>query len=133
MKKAFLAALMVCLLLAPACLAAAEEAQEPAPLYRAVVSGAGKILDRPDGETVQYVRKGYLVDIFSFDPKYLYVRCYNQFGYLLRDRVENVYPVDKVSTPPYGVEIYSDLSTAGRDLAIWPAPSRHSTQEKLCR
>ena len=102
---------------------AEEEKEEPVPLYRAIVSMSGRILDKPDGETVQYVRKGYLVDIFSFDPKYLYVRCYNQVGYLLRDRVDNVYPVDKVSTPPYGVEIYAYLSTAGRDLPIWPAPS----------
>ena len=128
MKKAFLASLLICLLLLPVCLASAEAEheqlpQEQTPLYRAVVSMAGKILDRPDGETVQYVRKGYLVDIFSFDPKYLYVRCYNQFGYLLRDRVENVYPLDKVSTPPYGVEIYAYLSTAGRDLPVWPAPA----------
>lgn len=102
---------------------AEEEQEEPVPLYRAVVSSSGRILDRPDGETVQYVRKGYLVDIYSVDPKYLYVSCYNQVGYLLRDRVETVYAVDSVSTPPYGVEIFSYLTTAGKDLPIWPAPA----------
>ena len=124
MRKTLPWIIAVCLALLTAhAVCAEEETQEITPLYRAVVSSSGRILDEPDGKTVQYVRKGYLVDIFRVDPKYVYVRCYSQYGYLLRDRVENVTPLDSVSTPPYGVEVFQYLTEASCDLAVWPAPA----------
>ena len=121
MKKRFLPALICLLLLSGIALAEIDE-QSRTVLYKASVSATGKILDQPDGKTVRYVRKGYYVDILGFDPKYLYVRCFDSYGYLLRDKVENVRTVDDVNTPPYGVEIYAYLTTAGGDLSVWPQP-----------
>ena len=123
--------LIVCLLLSvTACAEDVKDTEAALPvLYRATVSGAGSIVDRPGGKIVQYVRKGYLVDILAVDPGYVYVRCYNQYGYLLRDKIENVYQTDRASVPPYGVEVFGYLTRAARDIPVLPAPD--TDQEAL--
>ena len=121
MKKRFLPALICLLLLSGIALAEIDE-QSRTVLYKASVSATGKILDQPDGKTVRYVRKGYYVDILGFDPKYLYVRCFDSYGYLLRDKVENVRAVDDVNTPPYGVEVFTYTAVITRDTPVLFTP-----------
>jgi len=98
-------------------------AAHPGPvLYRASAVGESRILTGPGGETVTYVKKGTRIDVLEVDPCYAYVRAEGYEGYMWRSRLQDVRPVDKVNTPPYGVVVYRYLAKAGDNAPVRDAP-----------
>lgn len=56
--------------------------------------------------TYQAGAGGTRLDIVGIDPAYVEIVCGNTTGYILRNRVDHVLPVNYETTPPYGVEKY---------------------------
>ncbi|MBQ8080998.1 MAG: hypothetical protein IJ240_03770, partial [Clostridia bacterium] len=99
------------------------------PLYRAKTIGESRLLTGPDGDTVLYLKKDLRIDILAVDPCYVYVRAKNREGYLYRSRLKDVKPYDPETTPPYGVEVFRYMTTAGMPTPILAEPD--PTSEEL--
>lgn len=60
---------------------------------------------------VTYVRGGVKADVLYVGSVWVIVRCDDAIGYIKRNRISSVTPVDAVNTPPYGVQKAAYIAT----------------------
>lgn len=119
MRRALAACLLVCALLST--LAARCEGTA---LYTAHINGSASLYDAPDGNRLMYLKENALIYITAIDPKYVQVDINGKTGYVYRSRIDQVEPVDPVSTPPYGVEVFAFTTAATQDTPVLDAPKQ---------
>lgn len=64
-----------------------------------------------ESERVAYVRTSGPIDVLYVGSYWAIVRYGNDIGYIKRDRIHQVTPVDPVNTPPYGVQKSAYVAT----------------------
>ena len=123
MKRRILSALLTLVLLAAfqPFARAAEAADGPA-LYTARVNGSASLYGGRGTDRIMYLKENALLLIYAVEPEFVYAQINGRFGYVYRSRIDQVSPVDSVSTPPYGVEVFSLTATAARDTPVLSAP-----------
>ena len=62
-------------------------------------------MDRLSKRLATY-RAGQKLQVTAVYPGWIEIRLNTGLGYVLRNRVDQVVPIDVVNTPPYGVEVY---------------------------
>ena len=94
----FIAALALILGVLPAGLAAEQ------PLYTATADAC--IMRAEESKTskvVQRIPQGATIEILKVNPNWAQARYNGKTGFVLRNQISNVTPIDPVNTPPYGV------------------------------
>lgn len=64
-----------------------------------------------ESERVAYVRTSGEIDVLYVGSYWAIVRYGNDIGYIKRDRIHQVTPVDPINTPPYGVQKSAYVAT----------------------
>ena len=78
-----------------------------------------------------YYKPGAKLQVTAVYPGWVEVVYKNTVGYILRNRVDEVIPVDPVNTPPYGVEKYNFWAIISQDTPVLDAPDASGTQLSL--
>lgn len=114
--------LFLLLALLPLSLAYSEKAK---PLYVATGKISAPIYAEMDrvSSTVGRINPGVPIDVYALYPEWAYVGSGGKHGYVPRSYLINGKVIDKETTPPWGVEFYRYVGTAGADgLTIYDAP-----------
>ena len=94
--------------------AGALAAAEKPVLYNAIIT-----MNYPKSTTTVYAamnrlskrldsyRAGKRLQVTAVYPGWVEIKVGSGLGYVLRNRVDQVVPIDTVNTPPYGVEVYT--------------------------
>ena len=113
MRKLFLLLMIVTLLAGLVPVTALAAADKPV-LYNAIIT-----MNYPKSTTSVYAqmdrlskildtyRAGKRLQVTAVYPNWIEIKMGDKLGYVLRNRVDQVTPVDPVNTPPYGVEVYT--------------------------
>ena len=121
--------LMLIALLAGLLPAAALAAQDKPVLYNAIITR-----NYPKSTTTVYAemdrlskkldtyRAGHKLEVTAVYPGWIEIKLKNTLGYVLRNRVDQVVPVDPVNTPPYGVEVYTYEAVITQDTPVLYKP-----------
>ncbi|MBR5231994.1 MAG: VanW family protein [Clostridia bacterium] len=124
MKKFLSLLLIICLMLPLFSAYAAPEA-----LYKTNAESSSSIYTEPDKESksVGRVYNGSAVKVYSLTPGWAYISCSGKYGYVPRTCLEEGDPIDKNTTPPWGVEFHEYVGTVGKKgVTIYAAPDRKS-------
>ena len=118
MKK--LLCILIILTLMPFCAGASEK-----PLYSASARISGPIYSemRRDSTQTGRINPGYPIEVYALYPDWAYIRSMGTNGYVPRSYLISGKPLDKKSTPPWGVVFYTYAGTAGETgIDILDAP-----------
>ena len=63
-------------------------------------------------------RAGHRLQVTAVYPGWVEIKLNNRLGYVLRNRVDEVTPVDVVNTPPYGVEVYTYSAVISQETPV---------------
>ncbi len=63
-------------------------------------------------------RAGKRLQVTAVYPGWVEIKLGNKLGYVLRNRVDQVNPIDPVNTPPYGVEVYTYTAVISQDTPV---------------
>lgn len=66
-----------------------------------------------ESQKIGRVNPGYSVKVYALYPEWAYVSCSGDTGYALRKHLEIGKPVDRTTTPPWGVSFYHYVGVAG--------------------
>lgn len=133
--KRFLAALCVLLLLASSCALGEGMPLPENPLWTARTRINSTVyadyIMLSDGERFEGVdrlgsiRKGVRVNVYAVDPTWAYVHFEESGirGYIRRSCIEDVQPINALTTPPYGVEKYLYYTTLVQPVNVMNAKS----------
>ncbi len=120
-----LAALMLLLGVLPAAMAADKV------LYTALTPKTG-IMREKKSETAKVVARipeNKTVEILEVDPEWVRIRYAGKTGYLVRERIHKVTPVDPVNTPPYGVFKHTYMAVTADVTPVLEAPQADAKAE----
>lgn len=120
---ATLAAVLFAVCFSFAC--AAETAGETA-LYTAHINGSASLYGGRGTDRIMYLKENALLLIYAVDPEFVYAEINGQRGYVYRSRIDQVEPIDPVSTPPYGVEVFRYTAHTLTDAPVREAPDENS-------
>ncbi len=67
-------------------------------------------------------RAGKKLQVTAVYPGWVEIRVGSGLGYVLRNRVDQVVPIDPVNTPPYGVEVYTYTAVITQDTPVLHRP-----------
>ncbi len=67
-------------------------------------------------------RAGHKLLVTAVYPGWIEIKLGNRLGYVLRNRVDQVVPVDPLHTPPYGVEVYTYMAVISQDTPVLYQP-----------
>lgn len=133
--KRLVSALLALLLLLPLCAALAQDA---APLWTArtrinstVYAGYTMLENGEKFEGVDRLGsfvKGVRLSVYAVDPTWAMVSSQDGSlrGYIRRSCLEDVQPVDSLTTPPYGVEKYQYYATLSQPVSVMNDKSHES-------
>lgn len=98
-------------------------------LYTARIENASSLFAQRDlnSERVAYISKVSRVDVLYVGSAWVIARYNDAIGYIKRDRITDVQPVDPVNTPPYGVQKAAYVATTAQTCAV--RKSMSSTDE----
>ena len=128
MRKFFslLMVLAVLIGLVPGCAFAAED--KPV-LYNAIIT-----MNYPKSTTTVYAemdrlskkvatyRAGKKLQVTAVYPGWVEIKLGSDLGYVLRNRIDQVVPLDVKNTPPYGVEVYTYMTVITQDTPVLYKP-----------
>lgn len=82
-------------------------------LYTARVENASSLFAQRDMESkrIGSAGKNQQIDVLYVGSAWVIARSGNDIGYIKRDRISSVTPVDPVNTPPYGVQKAAFIAT----------------------
>ncbi len=82
-------------------------------LYTARVENASSLFAQRDMESkrIGSAGKNQQIDVLYVGSAWVIARSGNDIGYIKRDRISSVTPVDPVNTPPYGVQKAAYIAT----------------------
>ena len=124
MKRILLLLLMLSMLSASVPSFAADSVDKPV-LYNAIIT-----MNYPKSTTTVYAemdrlskkldtyRAGKKLQVTAVYPGWIEIKLNNRLGYVLRNRVDQVTPIDVVNTPPYGVEVYKYTAIITQDTPV---------------
>ena len=124
MRKLFLL-LMIMTLLAGLVPVTALAATDKPVLYNAIIT-----MNYPKSTTSVYAqmdrlskildtyRAGKRLQVTAVYPNWIEIKLGDRLGYVLRNRVDQVTPVDPVNTPPYGVEVYTYTAVITQETPV---------------
>ena len=107
----------------------ALEADDKPVLYNAIIT-----MNYPKSTTSVYsemdrlskiiatYRAGKKLQVTAVYPGWIEIKLDKKLGYVLRNRVDQVVPIDPVNTPPYGVEVYSYTAVITQDTPVLYQP-----------
>ncbi|MBQ7454806.1 MAG: VanW family protein [Clostridia bacterium] len=124
MKRLFALLLALALLLNASLAFAAEK-----PLYSATAKISAPVYAQMDKNSAQVERiNDYsTIRVYAIYPDWIYISCDGVKGYVPRSYLNPGSALDKQSTPPWGVEVYHYVGTAGKDgVRILSAPEEGS-------
>ena len=110
--------------------ASALAAAEKPVLYNAIIT-----MNYPKSTTTVYAamnrlskrldsyRAGKRLQVTAVYPGWVEIKVGSGLGYVLRNRVDQVVPIDTVNTPPYGVEVYTYTAEITQDTPVLHKPS----------
>ena len=110
--------------------AGALAAAEKPVLYNAIIT-----MNYPKSTTTVYAamnrlskrldsyRAGKRLPVTAVYPGWVEIKVGSGLGYVLRNRVDQVVPIDTVNTPPYGVEVYTYTAEITQDTPVLHKPS----------
>ena len=110
--------------------AGALAAAEKPVLYNAIIT-----MNYPKSTTTVYAamnrlskrldsyRAGKRLQVTAVYPGWVEIKVGSGLGYVLRNRVDQVVPIDTVNTPPYGVEVYTYTAEITQDTPVLHKPS----------
>lgn len=89
-------------------------------LYTARIENASSLFAQRDlnSERVAYISKVSRVDVLYVGSAWVIARYNDAIGYIKRDRITDVQPVDPVNTPPYGVQKAAYVATTAQTCAV---------------
>ncbi len=68
---------------------------------------------------LELYRAGKRLQVTAVYPGWIEIKLgANKYGYVLRNRVDQVQPIDIVNTPPYGVEIYQYTTVISQETPV---------------
>jgi len=113
------------LALSALCAPCALAAEEKPVLYNAIITknypksttSVYAEMDRLSKKLDVY-RAGKKLAVTAIYPGWVEIRLGSTLGYVLRNRVDQVTPVDPVNTPPYGVEVYTYTAEITQDTPV---------------
>lgn len=120
MKRLFCLFLICCLL--PVSAAAADK-----PLYSAGARISGPVYSemRRDSSQTGRINPGYPIEVYALYPDWAFIRTAGVSGYVPRSYLIAGKPLDKKSTPPWGVVFYQYVGMAGENgVNILEAPDK---------
>ena len=119
---------LLCMMILAGCCALPAQAASKEVLYNGQITrnypnSVTKVYAEPDKnsavlKTYPQGSGGSRIQITGVTPAYVEVICGNTYGYILRNRVERVEPIDYVNTPPYGVEKYDFYAYITQDTPV---------------
>ena len=74
-------------------------------------------MDRLSKKLATY-RAGKRLQVTAVYPGWVEIQLGSGLGYVLRNRVDQVTPIDPVNTPPYGVEVYTYTAEITQDTPV---------------
>lgn len=89
-------------------------------LYTARIEEPSSLFTQRDlnSTRVTYISKATQVDILYVGSAWVIARYGGDIGYIKRDRISDVTPVDPVNTPPYGVQKAAYVATTAKTCAV---------------
>lgn len=112
---------------------AQEQARGPV-LYTGRIAATTRVFaeiqDTKGSNVLCYIPKGRRVDIYEMTPCFAYITCETEHisGYVFRQKMENVEPVDPASTPPYALEFNHFIGeVAAQDAPVTARPGGGDT------
>lgn len=131
MKRVFLksfAGWVAAVLLLMACGAALPARAADQTLYIGKMYRNARLLTskNEDGGHHLYISKNAKVNILEFDPYFVKASYKGYTGYIKRDNITDVQPVDPATTPPYGVEVNQYVATVDHEAVVRAEPKAES-------
>ena len=99
------------------------------PLWNGLMAFNSRVYDRPsdDAKELGRVLRGERIKLYAFDPSWAYISYGSLRGYIRRSVIDHANPIDKSTTPAYGVDVYMYSAILQKDTPVMSRPESGET------